>query len=405
VLPYVTISQQLRRPVSGEEERVLLTFARFLSRNMSSASVAAYQSDIRLFIESTPGVDLFRITESQEDDYISWLNRMGRKQRTVQRKGTAFRYFREFVASNNLRGKSLRVLAHPVDGSKDKIGADEFAILNSGNAVDRTLLAFLQTLRVERSRSTVRAYTADLLKFRKCVQGKSAWQQVPKQLIEDFINEEIASGLNANSSARLLSTIRSFFRWLQRNGHTVGNPTLGLRVPRANKHSPVPSVKDLGVMLSTNPPSTFSALRDVLIFELLYKCGLRLSEITALDISSLDLTQRRVTVRGRRDRRRYLDIPESTVRLLTVFLPARQNVANAGLGPLVINWRGDRLTDRSIFRIIAQMVVSGKLPEGTNPHTLRAACASHSLRSGKDVQDIRHDLGVSGVSAVLKISN
>lgn len=94
------------------------------------------------------------------------------------------------------------MLAHPVDGSKDKIGADEFAILNSGNAVDRTLLAFLQTLRVERSRSTVRAYTADLLKFRKWVQGKSAWQQVPKQLIEDFISEEIASGLNANSSAR-----------------------------------------------------------------------------------------------------------------------------------------------------------------------------------------------------------
>jgi hypothetical protein len=86
----MTISKPIRRPVSGEEERVLLTFARFLSRNMSSASVAAYQSDIRLFIESTPGVDLFRITESQEDDYNSWLNTMGRKQRTVQRRALRF---------------------------------------------------------------------------------------------------------------------------------------------------------------------------------------------------------------------------------------------------------------------------------------------------------------------------
>jgi integrase/recombinase XerC len=392
------------RPISGEEERVLLAFARFLSGSMSATSVAAYQSDIRLFIESTPGMILFKVTEQQEDDYIAWLGRIGMKKRTIQRKGTAFRYFREFIKAKGLRGKDLPVPADSLIGRRNEPAADEITVLNSSNPFDSTLLAFLRNLRQDRSPSTVRAYTADLLKLHKHVQDKADWQHVTKQMIEDFISEEITAGLNANSSARLLSTIRSFFRWSQRNGHVVDNPALGLRVPRANKYTPVPAVNDLDLMLSKKP-STFQALRDNLIFELLYRCGLRLSEITALDISSLKPSNRRVTVRGRRDRRRYLSLPESTSKLLAAYLPARQPIAIDTDGPLVINWRGERLTSRSIFRIVSQSVAAGKLPEGTHPHSLRTAHASHSLNRGKDVQDIRHDLGVSGVSTVLKMGN
>jgi len=323
--------------------------------------------------------------------------------RTLQRKGTAFRYFREFVSAAGLRGKGVRVAADLVAASKDKAGANDLTMLVSRNAIDRTLRTFVQSLAKEHSRSTVRAYTCDLLKFRQCLRKKTGWQDVSNQLISDFIDEQIAAGLNANSAARLLSTIRSLFRWLRQNGYALGNPTLGLRVQRAQKHSPVPSVKDLAVMASATPPSSFSALRAALIFELLYRCGLGVSEVSALDISSVDLSQRRLMVRGRRDRKRYLDLQESTAKVLTGYLPARRDMTSSNFGPLVTNWRGGRLTERSIARIIEHLASSGRVPKGTHPYTLRQAFASHGLRGGKDIQGIRHDLGVTGASALLKI--
>jgi integrase/recombinase XerC len=398
------------RPISGEEERVLLAFGRHLSGRvslalsgrLSPASVAAYQSDIRLFAENTPGLDLFRIAEAQEDAYIEMLHRMRRTERTLQRKGTALRYFREFLADSGLRGKSLRVSADPITRTDSGLVADGLRLPNSKSVIDRTLRAFVQSIRQNRrSRSTVRAYTSDLLKFRQYLQRKTGWQHVSRQLISDFLNEQIASGLNANSAVRLLSTIRSLFRWLQQNGHTLGDPTLGLRLPRAQKHSPVPSVKDLSAMVSANPHS-LPALRDVLIFELLYTCGLRVSEISALDISSVDLTQGKLMVRGQHDRQRYVDLLESTARVLIDYLVLRGEIAESR--SLMTNLRGGRLTGRSIGRIITQMADSGRLPEGTHPQSLRRAGASHSLKSGKKLQDIRHDLGISGVSAALNIS-
>lgn len=397
----MTFSKLIRRPISAEEEHILREFARFMSGLRSAASIAAYQSDIRLFAENTPGVDLLQITEAQEDNYIAALYQRRIKETTLQRKSTAFRYFRDFVASRGLRGKSLHV-AGQVEGSKDKYSVP--GLFNSGKTIDKVLKAFLQELAEDHSQSTVRAYTNDLLKFRKHLHRKANWQHVSKQLISDFIDEQVAAGLHANSAARLLSTIRSLFRWLQQNGHVVGTPTQGLQVPRAGKHPHVPSLKELAVLDSARLPSTFPALRARLLFELLSKCGLRISEISALDTSSVDLTQRRLTIRGRHDRQRYVDIQESTANTFQHYLAARREIVEATLGPLLVNLRGGRLTVRSIARVIEQLVASGVLPEGTHPHLLRYAYASHSLRDGKNMQDIRHDLGVSGISAVLKIS-
>lgn len=398
------MTSRMRRPISGEEEHFLLEFAYFLSEVRSPASIAAYQSDIRLFAENTPGLDLLHVTDAQEDDYIASLQRLGLKRRTITRKGTAFRYFRQFLSRKRLAGESLNPAPESNASVDRKLGAQS-SVFTEQNDIDEALAAFMLYVGENRSPATVRAYTCDLLKFRDCLRNTAKWHQVTKQLIADFLDQQITAGLNANSTARLLSSIRSLFVWLQQNGYVIGNPTSSLRVPRGGKRASVPSIADLVVIASADIPSEFHALRERLIFELPYRCGLRASEISSLNVSSVDLKRRRLTIQGRQGRRRYIHLQESLIGVLIRYLPSRQAMAGDDSVPLVVNLRGGRLTARSIGRVVERLAAAHKLPEGTHPHTLRHAYARHSLKSGKDIQDIRHDLGVSGVSAVLKISN
>jgi integrase/recombinase XerC len=400
----LTISKPIRRPISGEEEHFLLEFAHFLSGARSAASIAAYQSDIRLFAENTPSVNLLRITDTQEDDYLARLKGLRFKKRTLERKGTAFRYFRQFLSRKRLKGESLDPTSESTAGFGRKPAIKRSAFTEQ-NEIDQALSAFMRSVEENRSEATVRAYTCDLLKFHDCLMNTAKWHQVTKQQVSDFLDQQIAAGLNANSTARLLSTIRSLFVWLQQNGYVIGNSASNLRVQRGGKSVSVPSIADLDVIASANIPSEFPALRDRLIFELPYRCGLRAAEISSLNVSSVDLKRRRLVIQGRRDRRRYIHLPEFLIGVLVSYLPRRQAMGDDNSAPLVVNLRGGRLTARSIGRVIERLAAAHKLPEGTHPHMLRHAYASHSLKSGKDLQDIRHDLGVSGVSAVLKISN
>ncbi len=392
-----------RRPISGEEEHILLEFAHFMSDMRSPASIAAYQSDMRLFAENTPGVDLLHITKEQEDDCISRLEHLGLKKRTISRKCTAFKYFRQFIYRVGKSRVSLRSGTGATRSVEEKSGSAASTFSND-TAIDSALSAFMRYIEENRSPSTVRAYTSDLLKLRECLRNTSHWHQVTRQLMSDFLDQQLAAGLNANSTARLLSTIRSLFGWLQQNGHVIGNPTTSLRVQRGGKKEPVLSVADLRVVSPTSIPSEFHARRDLLAFNLLYRCGLRVSEIEALNISSVDLKRRRLSIRGRRDRSRYVHLREPEISLLAAYLIDRKEMGTDGSAALVVNIRGNRLTTRSLGRIVQQLAISYNLPKGTHPFSLRHAHVAHSLKAGKDVQDIRHDLGMSGVSAIVKIT-
>jgi len=399
----VNISNRTRRPISGEEEHVLLEFAHFLSGSRAPASIAAYQSDIRMFAESTPGLDLLHVTDEQEDDYIASLQRLGLKRRTITRKGTAFRYFREYLSRVAKSGVNLVTAAKSNNVVERNPVSRKPSAFAKFNEIDTALDGFMRNVQESRSSDTVRAYTSDLLKFSECLRNTLHWHQVTKQLISDFLDQQITAGLNANSTARLLSTIRSLFLWLLHNGDVLGNPTLGLSVQRGGTREPVPSATDMQIIALAAIPSEFLALRDRVIFELLYRCGLRVSEISALNISSVDLKRRRLTICGRQDRKRYINLPESVTRILAAYMPHRHGGTDA-LAPLVVNIRGSRLTVRSIGRVVQRLAISHNLPKGTHPFSLRHAHVAHSLKAGRDVQDIRHDLGVSGVSAIVKIT-
>jgi site-specific recombinase XerD len=317
-----------------------------LSGERSPASIAAYQSDIRLFAENTLDVNLLRITDVQEDGYLARLKELGFKRRTLERKGTAFRYFRQFLSRKRLATESLDPTSKATV-EVDRKPAVKPSAFTEPNEIDQALSAFMRSVDENRSQATVRAYTCDLLKFRECLQNTS-WHMGTKQLISDFLNQQIVAGLSANSTARLLSTIRSLFRWLQQNGHIIGNPTLSLRVPRGGRKAPIPSLSEIRVRASADIPSEFPALRDLVTFELLYRCGVGVSEISSLNVSSVDLKRRRLMIQGRRGRRRYIHLPEFLIGVLVSYLPRRQAMGDDNAAPLVVNLRGGRLTTRSI---------------------------------------------------------
>lgn len=180
----MTLSKPTHRPISGEEEHFLLEFAHFLSGGRSPASIAAYQSDIRLFAENIPGIDLLRITNAQEDDYIARLQGLGFKRRTLGRKGTAFSYFRQFLSHKRLTDESLEPIPESNVSVDLKPGAKPSAFTEQ-NEIDQALSAFMRSVAENRSEATVRAYTCDLLKFHDCLLNTAKWHQVTKQVISD----------------------------------------------------------------------------------------------------------------------------------------------------------------------------------------------------------------------------
>ena len=176
-------------------------------------------------------------------------------------------------------------------------------------------------------------------------------------------------------------------------------------LPRNVRRDSIPSQMKLQAILSGTLPSDFPALRDLVIFELLYTCGLRVAEISSLDISSVDFSKKRLTVEGRGNRRRYIAVGDSVAKLLSRYVQVRATVVTDASGPLVVNLRGGRLTPRSIGRVVEHLAARHKLPEGTHPHSLRHAHVNHSVKAGKHIQDIRHNIGVAGISTGLKIGN
>ena len=136
-----------------------------------------------------------------------------------------------------------------------------------------------------------------------------------------------------------------------RTAMCIENPILSLRVTRSGKSVLLPSIADLDGIVSADIPSEFPTLRDRLIFELPYRCGLRASEISNLNVSSVDLKRKRLVIQGRRGCRRYIHLPEFLIGVLVSYLPRRQAMGEDSAAPLVVNLRGGRLTTRSIAGI------------------------------------------------------
>ena len=264
--------------------------------------------------------------------------------------------------------------------------------------VGKAVARFLRSLR-ERNASahTIEAYTGDLEKFATYV-GDAGWKQIDHVRIRGFLSQLYEHGLSKTSVARALAAVRSLYRWLAREGIVEQNPAALVATPRLPKNLPrVPTIEEMNTVLDGEMPEHASwPERDRLILELLYGCGIRNSELVAIDLDDVGWSGEAILVRGKGRKERYVPFGEALKSALAAYLPARQQKLvpqKSSTRALLVNLRGTRLTTRSVGRIVKRIAVAKGLSPDVHPHTLRHAFGTHMLEEGADLRAIQEMLG------------
>jgi integrase/recombinase XerC len=279
---------------------------------------------------------------------------------------------------------------------------------------------FLAMLANERGASehTVRAYAREVRSFATYLgetMGKNAQVGAVEHLhIRAYMGVLYERGLTKASAARALAAVRSWFKWLAKEGKVAQNPALLVSTPKLPKHLPrVPSMEEVNRVLnslegdgSAKKDEVEAAAwpeRDRVIFELLYGCGIRNSELVGINMRDIHWKNDAILVKGKGKKERYVPLGDEAAVALRVFLPLREaKLVAAGKGalvhdgPLVTNLRmqGDcRLTTRSVGRIVKAIALSRGLAADVHPHTLRHAFGTHMLEEGADLRAIQEMLG------------
>ncbi|HSE48315.1 MAG TPA: tyrosine recombinase XerC [Terriglobales bacterium] len=263
--------------------------------------------------------------------------------------------------------------------------------------LEKHIASFLRTLRAERNASphTLRAYAKDLARF-AAFAGEVDPAKVDHVAIRRFLSHLYDQNLSKTSVARTLAALRSFYRWLAREGEVEQNPAALVSTPRLPKKLPrVPTIEEMNAVLDAPMPERASfPERDRLIFELLYGCGIRNSELVGIRLDDIRWSNEAILIRGKGKKERFVPFGESAREALAAYLPKRQEaLANKTTRALLVNRRGGPLTTRSVGRIVKAIAVAKGLPPDVHPHTLRHAFGTHMLEEGADLRAIQELLG------------
>ena len=205
-------------------------------------------------------------------------------------------------------------------------------------------------------------------------------------------------GLSKTSVARSLAAVRSLYRWLAQEGVVEQNPAALVSTPKLPKKLPrVPTIEEMNTVLDGPMPEVAAfPERDRLMFELLYGCGIRNSELVGINLDDIRLSNEAILIRGKGKKERIVPFGDSVKSALAAYLPLRLQLLAAqkkNTNALLINRRGGRLTTRSAGRIVKKIAVAKGLPPDVHPHTLRHAFGTHMLEEGADLRAIQEMLG------------
>ncbi|MBI2681804.1 MAG: tyrosine recombinase XerC [Acidobacteriales bacterium] len=264
---------------------------------------------------------------------------------------------------------------------------------------------FLRSLRAERNCSahTLLAYEKDLKRFAEFAGPEIGWKDIDHVLIRSYLGALYDRGLSKPSVARALSSLRSLFRWLGREGLVKQNPAKLVSSPKLPKKLPrVPSIEEMSILLEGGVAggATFPE-RDGAIFELLYGCGIRNSELVGMDLKDIDWKNEAILVRGKGKKERLVPLGDAAAEAIRNYLSARAAILShfkKTSEALLINRRGTRLTTRSVGRIVKQIATAKGLSPDVHPHTLRHAFGTHMLADGADLRAIQDLLGHARLS-------
>ncbi len=261
---------------------------------------------------------------------------------------------------------------------------------------------FLRHLSVEKNASphTLRSYRSDLVEFTRSLEG--AIVGADSRTIRAFLVSLHARGLDAVTVARKLAAVRSFYRFLVRRGVVERNPARETRGPRrAQKLVSFLPIDEATALVDARALGGAARDRDVAILEVLYATGLRVSELTGLDVEAIDRTERTVRVLGKGRKERIVPYGAAAEKALERYLAPRP----AARGPLFVNARGGRLTDRSVRNVVRRAARSAGVVRRVTPHTLRHTFATHLLDAGADLRAIQELLGHSRLSTTQRYTH
>lgn len=263
---------------------------------------------------------------------------------------------------------------------------------------------FLQYLRVERNASehTVKSYREDLTALAVYLSEAAGGEPPPPGAItvadlRGYVSALHSAGYAPSTIARRLASLRSFFRFGQREGWADTNPAKPLRTPRKGRSLPhFLSAEQVARLLESPPSDSAQGLRDRAILETMYSAGLRISELVALSEGDVDFAAGVLRVRGKGRRERLAPIGSCAIRALQRWLSVRRvhhREPTGAAAPLFVNRFGRRMTARSVARMLEKYLKLTGLDPRTTPHSLRHSFATHLLDAGADIRSVQEMLG------------
>lgn len=263
---------------------------------------------------------------------------------------------------------------------------------------------FLNHIKIQRgdSPNTLRAYKKDLEEFFAFTKLKI--NEIDPMVIRGFISEQIIKGKSKRTVVRKLSSIRSFFSYLYNEGLIIINPARAVSSLKVKRSLPkFLTVDDTFKLVEAPSEDKFTVYRDKAILELLYGCGIRVSELCSLNLDDINFKEGLLKVKGKGNKERIIPIGQKAIGAIKKYFAIRHILRikknfSAQETPLFINNRGGRLSDRQVRRIVIKYAKAIGVLEKIGPHTLRHTFASHLLMEGADLRVIQELLGHSSLS-------
>ena len=259
-------------------------------------------------------------------------------------------------------------------------------------------------LRIERamSQNTVASYCSDISKFLKFLEDAGHSVDKDADLIAEDINEYIASSsdISDRSQARFLSSLRSFYSWLVMEGQIAHNPCDRVDMPKLGRYLPdVLSEEEVFKIIDSVDLNSWQGLRDRAILEILYGCGIRVSEAVSLKISCLYFAEGFIRVIGKGNKERLVPVNEVAVEAVRAYIDRRPVPATAEADDvLFLNRFGKPLSRQSMFKMVKTKTLISGVRKDISPHTFRHSFATHLVEHGADLRVVQEMLGHESVT-------
>lgn len=272
--------------------------------------------------------------------------------------------------------------------------------------IDEIVDAYVAYLQLEKglSDNTRVSYSEDvskLLRFLAPEGGEVDLRAVDLPKLHEFAAALHDLGVSVRSQARIISGIKSFFKFLTIEGHVEVNPTLLLEGPRlARKLPEVLTVEEIDAMIAAIDPDSAEAVRNRAIMETLYGCGLRVSELIELRLSKIFMDEEYLVVTGKGDKERVVPMSPAAIVAIREYLPERStiNIKSTDRDFLFLSRRGTHLTRVMIFYIVKKLAAEAGVRKSISPHTFRHSFATHLLEGGANLRAIQQMLGHESIA-------